>query len=67
MKGSTIALIPARSGSKEVLEGKIDWRMLSRELATLAPNASFIPEIWQGHKNRGEGFWQALELLEPYF
>jgi len=51
----------------QVLEGEIDWRMLSRELATLAPDASFIPEIWQGHKNRGEGFWQALELLEPYF
>ena len=28
------------------------------------PNASFIPEIWQGHKNNGEGFWIALEKLE---
>jgi len=26
--------------------------------------ASFIPEIWQGHKNEGEGFWIALERLE---
>ena len=26
--------------------------------------ASFIPEIWQGHKNMGEGFWTALERLE---
>ena len=25
---------------------------------------SFIPEIWQGHKNNGEGFWVALKELE---
>jgi N-acetylneuraminate synthase len=25
---------------------------------------SCIPEIWQGHKNEGEGFWVALERLE---
>ena len=30
----------------------------------LAPKASFIPEIWQGHKNNGEGAWLALERLE---
>ena len=29
-----------------------------------APSASFIPEIWQGHKNNGEGAWLALERLE---
>ncbi len=29
-----------------------------------APTASFILEIWQGHKNMGEGFWTALERLE---
>ena len=48
----------------QILEGDIDWRMLSTALNDLAPNASFIPEIWQGHKNDGEGFWRALELLE---
>jgi N-acetylneuraminate synthase len=41
--------------------------MLSSELSVLAPDASFIPEIWQGHKNDGEGFWRALEILENYF
>jgi N-acetylneuraminate synthase len=30
----------------------------------LAPQATFIPEIWQGHKNNGEGAWLALEHLE---
>ena len=28
---------------------------------------SFIPEIWQGHVNGGEGFWTALERLEQWF
>lgn len=51
----------------QVMDGDIDWRMLSTELRNLAPDASFIPEIWQGHKNGGQGFWRALELLEPYF
>jgi N-acetylneuraminate synthase len=27
-------------------------------------NATFLPEIWQGHKNGGEGFWEALDKLE---
>ena len=51
----------------QILEGEIDWPMLSRALRSSAPCASFIPEIWQGHKNGGEGFWRALELLEAYF
>ena len=33
----------------------------------LAPQAGFIPEIWQGHKNNGEGFWIALDRLERWF
>jgi hypothetical protein len=32
-----------------------------------APAASFIPEIWQGHKNEGAGFWTALDRLEAWF
>ena len=51
----------------QVLEGDIDWVMLGRELRESAPEASFIPEIWQGHKNNGEGFWKALESLESFF
>ncbi|MBD3795778.1 MAG: N-acetylneuraminate synthase family protein [Epsilonproteobacteria bacterium] len=27
-------------------------------------SATFLPEIWQGHKNGGEGFWEALDKLE---
>ena len=32
----------------------------------VAPNASFIPEVWQGHHNQGEGFWIALDKLEKW-
>ena len=26
----------------------------------------FLPEVWQGHKNNGEGFWKALDYLEKF-
>lgn len=44
--------------------GEIDFRRLGAILQKGCPSASFIPEIWQGHKNGGEGFWLALERLE---
>lgn len=48
----------------QVGEGEIDFARLGTILKTGCPLASFIPEIWQGHKNGGEGFWVALERLE---
>jgi N-acetylneuraminate synthase len=48
-------------------EGDIDFKTLARQLEKAAPRASFIPEIWQGHRNDGEGFWKALETLEGIF
>lgn len=48
----------------QVGEGEIDFNRLGKIFAKHAPNAWFIPEIWQGHKNGGEGFWIALEKLE---
>jgi N-acetylneuraminate synthase len=48
----------------QVGEGEIDFDEVGRVLRRHAPGASFIPEIWQGHKNLGEGFWTALERLE---
>ncbi len=50
----------------QIGEGDIDYAKLGRVMAKSAPNATFIPEIWQGHKNFGEGFWIALERLEPH-
>lgn len=48
----------------QIGEGDIDFKRLGKILNDCCPNASFIPEIWQGHKNGGEGFWIALEKLE---
>lgn len=51
----------------QIGEGDIDFLRLSKILNSVCPNASFIPEIWQGHKNGGEGFWLGLERLEKFF
>ena len=48
----------------QVGEGEIDFDRLGAILQQGCPRATFIPEIWQGHKNGGEGFWVALERLE---
>lgn len=48
----------------QIGEGEIDFREMMGLLARLVPHVSFIPEIWQGHKNNGHGFWVALDFLE---
>ena len=48
----------------QIHDGEIDWVQLFALMDQLSPTASFIPEIWQGHKNNGEGAWLALERLE---
>ena len=48
----------------QVGDGEIDFIKLSNILNDNCPNAAFIPEIWQGHKNGGEGFWIGLNKLE---
>ena len=51
----------------QIGDGIIDFGMVGDVLERVAPKASFIPEIWQGHKNNGIGFWSALEKLEQWF
>ena len=51
----------------QIGEGSIDFFQLVHLISLHAADASFIPEIWQGHKNDGEAFWLALERLENYF
>lgn len=51
----------------QVGDGEVDWALLARQLDELSPGVGFIPEIWQGHVNDGEGFWVALERLEQWF
>ena len=48
----------------QVGDGEIDFKKLSNILNLSCPKSSFIPEIWQGHKNGGEGFWIALDRLD---
>jgi sialic acid synthase SpsE/sugar phosphate isomerase/epimerase len=50
----------------QIGQGEIDFPRLGKILRDHCPSASFIPEIWQGHKNGGEGFWLALKQLEKY-
>jgi N-acetylneuraminate synthase len=51
----------------QVGSGEVDWAALAKQLQELSPEAWFIPEIWQGHVNNGEGFWVALDKLENWF
>lgn len=50
----------------QIGEGDIDWPGFWRVIRETGVTASFIPEIWQGHKNDGEGAWLALERLEAH-
>ena len=52
---------------REIDNGEIDFMKLGKLMNTDFKKATFIPEIWQGHKNGGEGFWIALKKLEKYF
>jgi N-acetylneuraminate synthase len=42
--------------------GDVDWPA-SWKLISQQQGISFIPEVWQGHKDHGAGFWAALEYL----
>lgn len=42
--------------------GDVQWGPAWRAI-TAARGVSFIPEVWQGHKDQGSGFWHALSYL----
>ena len=42
--------------------GDVDWPATWAQVR--ASDASFIPEVWQGHKDHGAGFWSALAYLQ---
>lgn len=50
----------------QIGEGMVDFAMLADVLDAECPDASFVPEIWQGHKDGGAGFWFALDKLEKW-
>ena len=48
----------------QINTGEVDFYALGEAMQKFAPKASWIPEVWQGHENQGQGFWCALERLE---
>lgn len=42
--------------------GDVQWEQAWRAIRA-TKGVSFIPEVWQGHKDHGAGFWHALDLL----
>ena len=48
----------------QINDGEIDFISIVKLVNEKSPKSSFIPEIWQGHENGGEGGWIALERLE---
>ena len=46
--------------------GDINFDRFIKTLNELVPDVPFIPEIWQGHQNNGQGFWSALDFLERH-
>lgn len=51
----------------QIGDGTVDFRAVAQVMDQTCPEASFVPEVWQGHKNEGQGFWTALSRLEPLF
>jgi len=48
----------------QIGDGDMDFRSMFEILDQTCASATFIPEVWQGHVNGGEGFWIALDRLE---
>ena len=48
----------------QVFDGEIDFHKFGKILDEASSLPSFIPEIWQGHKNDGKTFWIALQRLQ---
>jgi N-acetylneuraminate synthase len=45
--------------------GDVRWPETWKKIVAY-PKVSFIPEVWQGHKDHGAGFWAALEFLSHF-
>ena len=48
----------------EMGRGDIDFDKLWLCIRNHLPHVPFIPEIWQGYINQGDGFWKTLSYLE---
>jgi len=45
-------------------KGEVEFGSLISSLNENIPGVQFIPEVWQGHHDNGQGFWSALKYLE---
>jgi sialic acid synthase SpsE/sugar phosphate isomerase/epimerase len=48
----------------QIGSGDVPFKELCAALNTDLPEVGFVPEVWQGHKDMGKGFWDALVFLE---
>lgn len=48
----------------QIGSGDVPFQELCIELNKNLPKVPFVPEVWQGHKDSGNGFWNALSFLE---
>lgn len=48
----------------QIGQGDVDFQKLGKLIDKKMGQIQFIPEVWQGHKNHGSGFWKALSYLE---
>jgi N-acetylneuraminate synthase len=48
----------------QIGSGDVPFKQLSKSLNEDLPSVAFVPEVWQGHKDFGSGFWNALGYLE---
>ena len=48
----------------QIGDGEIDFSHFAEVLNKANVEAGFIPEIWQGHKDGGRGFIEALDILQ---
>lgn len=50
----------------EIGKGDVNFELFSQLINKECKNIPFIPEVWQGHKDHGSGFFNALNFLEEY-
>ena len=48
----------------QIGKGDVNFEKINFRLNEDLPNIPFVPEVWQGHKDRGLGFWEALKFLK---
>lgn len=51
----------------QIGDGVLNFNEIIKGFKKLSPDSSFIPEIWQGHKNEGKEFCVALNRLNKFF